>query len=346
MKLKKEPKKILVIRLSSLGDIVVLTPIFKSLKVRFPEAQIDFLVKKEFKSIIVKNPYLSNIMTFDTNEGLRGWNKLCRSLSGENYDLFIDMHNNFRSWILNLFLFKVPRLRYYKPRLLRFLLFYFLINFFPKSFSLLGEYFKVLKPLGIDSPDSKPEIFLPDLALEKAKSILENKGVKSPFVTILPVAAWSNKRYPLMKYEELAKRINNELNITVVWLGGKKDSYLNDLKYLEQGKSVEVIGETDLEESLGILCQSFLVVGNDTGLTYSAEALGIPVVLILGPTSRETGAGHYYENSVTLQKDIWCRPCSQKGDRKCYRKKQYCMEGISSDEIFKAVRKIIEREDQ
>jgi len=342
LKLKKEPKKILVIRLSSLGDIVILTPIFKSLRERFPEAQIDFLVKKEFKSIVAENPYISNVITFDIKEKLQGWNKLCRLLAHENYNLFIDMHNNFRSWILSLFLIKVPKLRYYKPRLLRFLLFYFLINFFPKSFSLLGEYFKVLRPLGIGLPDSKPEIFLSNYSLEKAKSILKNKGVKNQFVAILPIATWSNKRYPLKKYEELARRINDELNITVVWLGGERDAYLNDLSYLQPFKSIKIIGETDLEESLGILSQSSLVVGNDTGLTYSAEALGVPIVLILGPTSRETGAGHYCEKSVTLQKDIWCRPCSQKGDRRCYRRKQYCMEGISSDEIFKAVRKIIE----
>ncbi|RKY52364.1 MAG: hypothetical protein DRP89_07805 [Candidatus Neomarinimicrobiota bacterium] len=220
------------------------------------------------------------------------------------------------------------------------------MNFFPKSFSLLGEYFKVLRTLGIDSPDSKPEIFLSNSALEKAKSILKNKGVEDHFVAILPIAAWSNKRYPLKKYEELARRINNELNMTVVWLGGERDAYLNDLSYLQPYKSIKIIGETDLEESLGILSQSSLVIGNDTGLTYSAEALGVPIVLILGPTSRETGAGHYSEKSVTLQKDVWCRPCSQKGDRRCYRKKQYCMEEISSDEIFKALRKIIEGENK
>ncbi|RKY53404.1 MAG: hypothetical protein DRP89_06250, partial [Candidatus Neomarinimicrobiota bacterium] len=118
MKFKDEPRKILIIRLSSLGDIVVLTPIFKSLRKRFPEAQIDFLVKKEFKSIVAENPYLSNVITFDVKEKLQGWNKLCRLLAHENYDLFIDMHNNFRSWILSLFLIKVPKLRYYKPRLL------------------------------------------------------------------------------------------------------------------------------------------------------------------------------------------------------------------------------------
>ncbi len=342
MKFKEEPGKILIIRLSSLGDIVVLTPIFKSLRKRFPEAQIDFLVKKEFKSIVAENPYLSNVITFDISERLRGWKKLCRSLADENYDLFIDMHNNFRSWILSLFLIKVPKLRYYKPRLLRFLLFYFLINLFPKSFSLLGEYFKVLRPLGISSSDSKPEIFLSNSALERAKSILKNKGVEDHFVAILPIAAWSNKRYPLKKYEKLAKRINDELNMNVVWLGGERDAYLNDLSYLQPSKSIKIIGETDLEESLGILSQSSLVVGNDTGLTYSAEALGVPVVLILGPTSRETGAGHYYEKSITLQKDIWCRPCSQKGDRKCYRKKKYCMEEISTGEIFNAVCHIIE----
>lgn len=342
MKIKKEPKKILVVRLSSLGDIVILTPIFRQLRKQFPDAQIDFVVKYEFTSLVEGNHFLTNIVAYHAQPTLKGWLILCRYFRSQNYDLFIDMHNNLRSKILGIYLRKVPRLRFHKPRIRRFLLFYCWINLFPRSFRLLGEYFRVLAPLGIEQENAKPEIFLSELMRKQAWDILSRYHVKKPFVTILPVAAWRNKRYPLEKYGELAQRINDELQISVVFLGLESDEYLDDLQSLRDGRIVKIVGQTNLEESIAILRECELVIGNDTGLTYAAESMGVPVVLILGPTSQETGAGQYGDRSITIEKKLWCRPCSQKGDRRCYRRHQYCLEKITVDEVFESVRKILE----
>jgi ADP-heptose:LPS heptosyltransferase len=84
------------------------------------------------------------------------------------------------------------------------------------------------------------------------------------------------------------------------------------------------------------------VIGNDTGLTYAAEALGVPVALILGPTSLETGAGSHADHSITLEAKVFCRPCSQKGDRRCYRRRhQLCFDLISTSQVFDALVKIL-----
>lgn len=342
MKRIKNNDKILIIRLSSMGDIIILTPVIKSLRQKFPNAEIDFIVKKSLAPLIELNPYLSKVITFDITEGLKGWVKLCQSLAEKKYHLFIDMHNNLRSWILSILLLKVPQLRYYKPRLQRFLLFYFCMNLFPKTFSLLDQYYKIIKDIDTNAIDPKPEIYLSPSAKEQANLLLKKIGIKKPFVVILAIAAWANKRYPQKKYEKVARLINEELNLTVIWLGGKNDSYLDELTYLKSGKSAKLVGETKLEQSLAILSLSSLVIGNDTGLTYAAEGLGVPIVLVLGPTSRETGAGHYLKKSITLERDIWCRPCSQRGNRRCYRKLRYCFEDISPDEIFQVARHIIE----
>jgi len=341
LKFRNDPKKILIIRLSSLGDIVVLTSIFRRFRERFPSAQIDFVVKKEFKSLVVGNSFLSNVITYQAQPSLKGWLMLCRYFREQKYDLFVDMHNNLRSKILGFYLRKTPRLRYHKPRLRRFLLFYCWINLFPRSFRLMNEYFKTLAPLEIKPKDAKPEIFLHQTVRQKALDILSRNAISKPFVVILAIAAWKNKRYPLAKMEEVAKRIHEEFQVSVVYLGSENDTYLNELQYLPSGKIARITGQSNLEESIAILQESVLVIGNDTGLTYAAEAVGVPVVLILGPTSHETGAGHYGKRSITVQKKLFCRPCSQKGDRICYRKHQYCMENITIDEILSAARQIL-----
>ncbi len=341
MSLERYPQNILIIRLSSLGDIVFLTPIFKVLRNKFPDARIDCLTKVEFQSLLQHNPFISNVLTFDSGGGFAGWHGLCRKLACEGYDLYIDMHNSIRSRILGYYLRKIPHLRFLKPRLKRFLLFYFYINLFPENFTVLNEYMKVLEPLGISGDSSVPEIYLNDLAIQRAEELLEKRGVAKPFVVILPVAAWKNKRYPLEKYRKLAQCIYDTYTIPVVWLGGKKDHYLAELSDLNSGNNISLIGETTLEESIAVLAKSTLVIGNDTGLSYAAEAVKTPLIVILGPTSRETGAGAYSEKSRSIEQQLWCRPCSQKGDRRCYRKRQYCLENSSVEEVFKAVQSVL-----
>ena len=96
-------------------------------------------------------------------------------------------------------------------------------------------------------------------------------------------------------------------------------------------------GKTSLRQALAILSNSTHVIGSDTGLTHAAEALRIPVSMILGPTSKETGAGVHLENSRNIEKNLWCRPCSQNGKRPCYRKNQVCMDSISVADVIQSV---------
>lgn len=342
MNLPVNPKSILLIRLSSLGDIVVLTPLFRSLRDKFPEARIDFVTKSEYVGVVAHNPFISNIYRYDSHTKLDGWRKMCNQFKLQNYDLLIDMHNNIRSHILAGYLRPIPILRYRKPYLRRFLLFYLWLNFFPHDFRLISEYLKVLHPLGImQSPSARPEIFLKTDIISRAHSILSERGIHPPFVTFLPIATWPNKLFPLAKYVTVARRINSELKMPVIWLGCQNDVHLRQLDYLIPGESVRLAGETTLAESLALLSLSRAVIGNDTGLTYAAEALGVPVVLILGPTSRETGAGCHTPQSLNLESRLFCRPCSQKGDRRCYRRhKLLCLDEITDSEVFEALVKI------
>lgn len=335
--------KILVVRLSSMGDIVVLTPLFRSLKEKFPMARVDYLVKKEFVPLVKENSFIDRIVGYDSKSGLKGWRDLCRELSQEGYDILIDMHNVLRTWLLSLYMFRSIQLRYLKPRFHRFCLFYCYLNLFPEGFSLLRAYYGVVHPLGVKYKGYFPEIELSSDVREKARKTLWEIGLKKDFGVILAVANWANKRYPLERYRVVADKMVQKHGFAVLWLGGVGDGYLRDHIYQDGVENFLYLSDS-LELSLGILSMAKVVVGNDTGLTYAAEALGVPTVLVLGPTSRETGAGLYRPSNVVVEKRLWCRPCSQRGNRKCYRKNQYCFGLIEPEEIAAAVSKVLDEE--
>ncbi len=330
-------------RLSSLGDIVNLTVIFSKLRKRFPEAEIEFLVKKQFKDIVSPNNYGIKITVYDSANGLKGWLKICKEKQQENFDIFLDMHNNIRSKLLSFYVRKARKFQYKKPLMKRFLLFNFHINLFSKSYNLVDEYLKVLKPLGIENNQPKTEIKLSEEVLVDAQNILKQKGVKKKYAVILPISVWETKRYPLEKFPKIADYLTGEKDMDVVWLGGKADTYLNQFD-INAEHNFKIVGETSLMESIAILAKSEIVIANDTGLPYAAQAVGTPALIIFGPSSRETSAGYVQNGSMVLEKKIWCRPCS-KGDRKCFRKERYCMQ-YSMNEINQYINKIISGESQ
>jgi ADP-heptose:LPS heptosyltransferase len=155
---------------------------------------------------------------------------------------------------------------------------------------------------------------------------------KDSFITVVPGAAWVQKQWSSEKYIELIKKIN----MTVVLLGEKKDKICFQIAN-KLPSIINLAGKTTLRQALAILSNSKYVIGSDTGLTHAAEALCIPVSMILGPTSRETGAGVHLETSQNIEKDLWCRPCSQNGKRPCYRKNQVCMDSISVFDVVQSV---------
>ena len=113
------------------------------------------------------------------------------------------------------------------------------------------------------------------------------------------------------------------------------------LTSFKNSKIINFQGKTNVRESLAIISQANLVIGGDTGFVHGAEALKIPVVMIMGPTTIETGGGVNLSISQNIEvNDLWCRPCSQNGSKRCYRNEQYCMSTISSSQVFNAVQKV------
>ena len=126
-----------------------------------------------------------------------------------------------------------------------------------------------------------------------------------------------------------------------VIIGGKRDRICDQIYSKTHTNVVNIKGKTNLRESLAFVSQADFVLGNDTGFLHAGESLGVSAITILGPTSRETGAGIFLKNSSVIEnKTLWCRPCSQNGSVPCYRREQYCMSGIKPDMIMHAVSKL------
>lgn len=323
-------QKILVIRFSSIGDIVLATSPLKTIRTAYPDAQITFLTLDRFAPLLEFHPDIDRLISIPGNLSLRQLWIFSRYIQRNEYGLTYDLHNSLRS---NIAIFnsrsQIFQLR--KPRWNRMMLFHFHQNYFEPQFSARSMYHEHLGSIwNGDHSDIPPTLLrLSAGELEKGKRFLMDRGIMGDFIAVLPGAAWKQKQWGSEKYIETL----SELDLPSVLIGSKRDKICADIcERLEN--STDLSGQTDLREAMTIIANAKYVIGSDTGLVHAAEALGKRVSMILGPTSTETGAGVSLPNSVNIEKDVWCRPCSQNGSSPCYRDKQYCMESITSHDVL------------
>ena len=332
-------KKILIIRMSSIGDIVLATSFLKSVKQRYPDGEIHFLIKKEFSELVKNHPSIDKLISFDKKLGLKELFRMGKFLRNNNYDIIFDIHSVFRTRILSLFLRKNLFKQIRKPRLRRFLLFYGYQNFFEKSFSHIKMYHTLLNQDKTFPPTS---LFIEEKEKNETKKFLVKNNVGDNYIAVVPGAAWSQKQWSIDNYNNLMTRLIESFNSKIVILGAANDIICDQI--IKDERIVNLKDKTSLRMAMGIVKYAQHTLGSDTGLLHISEAMGTPVTMILGPTSRETGARVTLSNSKVIEnKDLWCRPCSQNGSRPCYRKEQYCMSKINSEKVFDNVSKALSR---
>lgn len=332
-------KRILVIRFSSIGDIILTTSVLNSLRKYYPSVRIDFLTLEHFAPLLFNHPVINELLVLPRKSSPGKIREFGRYLDERGYDMIIDLHNTLRS---KLIMSRISRTRFKKlkkPRLKRFLLFYLTWNLFDEQFTQLRLLHSPLTGL-IDGDTIEPtSLTVTPNEKELALRHLKEKGLQGSYGVCIPGAAWKNKIWPVKNYTDLLG--SNVKPDQWVLLGGKGDEICSRIAG-RSDKIMDLHGKTDLRESLAILSGAEVVLGSDTGMVHAAEALGIPVVTILGPTSRETGAGVTRSDSKIVERDVWCRPCSQNGKRNCYRKERYCMTGITPDIVSQALNSVLE----
>ncbi len=333
-----EFSRILVLRLSSIGDIVLTIPLLKHLSQRFPSATIDFVVKKEYAELMRSNPHVNTLMIVDKKEGWQGLRRLKNKIKQQDYQLILDVHNNPRTRYLTLFSKGTVR-RYKKYRLLRFFLIKFKYNLYERIIPVHRRYLNTIAEW-VHEIDSDLEFHLDPDAEKRVNGImpLENFPAQQKHVALVPGAGFANKRWPVHYFAELARKLSSE-GWQIWLLGSPRERHLGkEIEKLGNSDAINLIGELSLMQSAGVLSRMNVVVSNDSGLMHIADALNVPVVAIFGPTTRELGFYPVSPNSRVVEHEhMPCRPCTHMGADSCPKNHFRCMLELTSDVIYDKV---------
>jgi lipopolysaccharide heptosyltransferase II len=333
--------KILILRFSSLGDIVMATPLPRVLKKRFPNSNIDMVVRSDFKELIEWNQNIDNKIYLEKGDGLFGLIKLIKKIRSSKYDLIVDAHRSIRSFLICLFTLGVQKTYFNKRTLKRLILIFFKINLFKKVDLQILEYIKPLNKLGVFYDENGTELFLPTAAKQKVEKIINKIDIKGnrKIIGLVPGAHWPGKRWPAEKFKDLVNLIQKNMDAEIFIVGAKKDKFC---KHIAEGfsKVHSFAGQLSMIESAALLSKCDVVVSNDTGMMHVAESVGVDVIGIMGPTSKEFGCYPYRQNSRVVELKMWCRPCSKNGKGMCIRfGKRPCLNNIDAVLVFDTILK-------
>ncbi len=322
--------KILVVRFSSIGDVVLTTPIVRCLKQQLPNATIHFITKKNFVSLIDQNPNIDKVIPIQSSI-----NEVISDLKKEKYDWVIDLHKNVRTLSLKQKL-KVPSRSFPKMNIEKWMLVKFKLDRMPKI-HIVDRYFETIKHLGVKN-DFLPCDFY--ISSDSNVSIINSFGIQSPFLAIAIGAQFSTKRLPLNKLVEIISKIQ----YPIVLVGGQMDADLagSIISFFPDKIIKNACGAFTLQQSASIVKQSKVLLTNDTGLMHIASCFEIPIVSVWGNTVPSLGMYPYFPKSPELfsiheVKNLNCRPCSKIGYKKCPKSHFNCMNLQNSNEIIEDI---------
>jgi len=328
--------RFLIIRLSSIGDIVLTTPVIRCLHKQLPGAEIHFLVKKNFASILNSNPYVNKVHIWkdeisDTIEDLKA----------ENFDVVIDLHHNLRSLKIKSGL-GLKSFSFYKLNVEKWLMTALKWNRLPDR-HIVDRYLDTVSSFGVKNDGAGLDFFIPmeDEVIPADISDTLNRE----YVAMVIGAAHYTKRLPAEKLSELLQKIP----FPVVLIGGPEDRALGEM--LVKGPENQVVnscGHLNLNQSASLVRQASLVITHDTGMMHIAAAFHRPIISVWGNTIPAFGMSAYYGEigGVDFRAEVQglsCRPCSKIGYSKCPRKHFRCMIDQDIHGIAIKVREVLQQ---
>ena len=319
--------KILIIRFSSIGDIVLTTPVVRCLKLQ-TGAEIHYLTKRSFEKILTSNPHIDRVFTIEKEVS-----EVMTDLKSMQYDYVIDLHKNLRTmqvkWALG-----VKNLSFEKLNFEKWLMVRFKINRLPNT-HIVDRYLKTVASLGVKNDGLGLDYFIP-----KADEIsIADLGIKPQntegviqYIAFVIGAAHKTKRLPVDKIIEIC----NQIKLPVVLLGGKDDIANSELITTKSTSNVyDFCGMLNLNQSASVVKQANKVITHDTGLMHIAAAFHKDIITIWGNTIPEFGMTAYTENVENFEvKDLPCRPCSKIGHHECPKGHFKCMNGQNTEGVI------------
>lgn len=334
-----KPTSICIIRLSSMGDILLITPLLRELRTHFPDARIDMVIAKRFAEIVRYNPYLSNVIELDTKgtalDILRLSRTIRQHLPMKQYDVVLDEQVNFRSFLFRLGLgeitFKLDKFRRQKLELVQL----------KKGFSepvipISERYRQTAAELCIHDDGDGLELWLPEEAgLQSYPPKMRTAVITPPKrLAIAPGARHFTKRWLADRFAETAGYFYKQFNTEIVLLGGKDDNEICDkVRSAIPFPITDASNSSSLYDTARVLDGCDGLICNDSGIMHLAAARRVPVAAVFGSTVQEFGFAPFRVANSIIEKELDCRPCTHIGREECPKGHFNCMNLITADDV-------------
>ena len=327
--------RILIIRMSSIGDIVLTTPLLRCIKNQYPHASIHYVCKEKFKNVLASNPYIDKFFYFENDA-----QPLVLNLLKEKYTHIIDLQNNMRSLFIKTYLrqaynanIKVGTVN--KLNIRKWFKTFFKINFLP-DVSIVDRYFKAASHLELKNDSKGLDFFINEDELLKENDLPMSHS--AGYIACVIGGSRKTKMLPVEKW----KNVISNIDFPIILLGGSDD--VENAKQIQELDSIKIYnacGKFSLNESAQIVRDAKLVITNDTGLMHIAAAFKKKIISLWGNTIPEFGMFPYYgfnnlkttiePNHVIVEnKKLSCRPCSKIGYKSCPKKHFKCMNNLDT----------------
>ncbi|HLX11589.1 MAG TPA: glycosyltransferase family 9 protein [Bacteroidota bacterium] len=337
----ESPAKILLIRFSSIGDIILTSPLVRILRRTFPLAQIDFVTKRESADLVRHNPNLSSVIEFEEGQ----LQALRTRIRKERYDAILDLHGSLRSRMLRRGA-GVKTIGVIDKRIIkRFLLVQFKWNLYGAIVPVAERYIETATSLGVHDDGGGCEVYVPSDVSSRVSTMLDTLGPDTArrFIGIVPMAKHKTKMWPEERFVEFGKRISGD-NVAILIFGSASEIAPCDhiAGAINAGsntpRAYNLAGKLNLLETAAAFDRCDRIVTNDTGLMHLAAARGRKITAIFGPTVKEFGFFPYRAESVVVEhNDLSCKPCSHIGLAECPMGHFRCMNDIAVDEVAKSM---------
>lgn len=318
--------RVLIIRFSSIGDIVLTTPVMRCLKLQYPAAEIHYLTKPAFLPILENNPYIFKVHLF--KDGLK---QTIKGLKREKFDVVIDLHNNLRTFLIKISLQKTTY-SFAKLNFRKWLFTRWKINTLP-DIHIVDRYLATVQTFGIINDGKGLDYFISPSEMIDPFAMWNIHP--NSYTGVVIGATHATKRLTIPQLKELVQKIEGK----IILLGGPSDTSDGEaIASIDTEKIINTCGKFTINQSASIVQQASVIITHDTGLMHIAAALQKKIISIWGNTVPSFGMYPYYGNNAMPQfiaevKGLACRPCSKIGFPSCPKKHFNCMNLQDVDKI-------------
>jgi heptosyltransferase-2 len=330
---------VLAVRFSSIGDILLTTPLLRAIRQRHGDARLTVVTKEAYAPLLSHNPRVDRVIALGSGRALRD---IAREIRAGSFTHRLDLHGSLRSRALRT-LAPGRWTSYPKHRIARTWLIRTKRNRYRDRHPVPERYFSAARNLDVSPDGAPPEFFLGPEAEQTVAAWWASSGLPAdrPLIAVAPGAAHATKRWPLEYWRALVSQIVAG-GFSVAIVGGPGDTRLGDsLAASGHGSVANAAGVFGLQGTGALLRRSAAVVSGDTGVMHMATGVGTPVVALYGPTVEAFGFFPYTRRSTVLEQTLSCRPCSSQGGPRCPLGHHRCMLEIRPDRVYDSVRRSI-----